>query len=223
MPRKPGIPLLAKLLYTAFMAVLVPIYWYHYGWTNFLYFCDVALFLTLAGMWMESKLLISMATVGILLPQMLWVADFVGCAIGHPITGMTDYMFHAHKPLYLRGLSLFHGWLPFLLVWLVLQLGYERKGFWGWTILSWVLLTIGYFFLPAPPAPADNLNLPVNVNYVFGMNEEKPQEWMPAPAWFLLLLAGLPIVLYLPTHWLLIGIDSWWNRTYSKTMAIPPS
>ena len=38
-----------KVAYTAFMAVLVPVYWHHYGPTNFLYFCDVALFLTLAG------------------------------------------------------------------------------------------------------------------------------------------------------------------------------
>ena len=55
------------------MAVLVPVYWYYYGPTNFLYFCDVALFLTLAGLWLESPLLISMCAVGILLPQMLWV------------------------------------------------------------------------------------------------------------------------------------------------------
>ena len=40
------IPLVVKLLYTAFVCVLVPIYWHLYGPTNFLYFCDVALLLT---------------------------------------------------------------------------------------------------------------------------------------------------------------------------------
>jgi hypothetical protein len=42
------LPLALKLVYTAFMAVLVPVYWHYYGPTNFLYFCDVALFLTAA-------------------------------------------------------------------------------------------------------------------------------------------------------------------------------
>jgi hypothetical protein len=39
------LPLWLKLAYSAFMAVLVPVYWYYYGPTNFLYFCDVALIL----------------------------------------------------------------------------------------------------------------------------------------------------------------------------------
>src|SRR5215213_8677519 len=30
------LPLAPKLLFTGFMAVLVPVYWYHYGPTNFL-------------------------------------------------------------------------------------------------------------------------------------------------------------------------------------------
>ena len=34
---------------------------------------------------------------------------------------MTDYMFDADHSLFLRGLSLFHGWLPFLLVYLVVE------------------------------------------------------------------------------------------------------
>ena len=71
------LPLWLKLVYTAFMVVLVPVYWYYYGPTNFLYFCDVALILTLVGIWIESPLLISMCAVGILAPQTLWVVDFL--------------------------------------------------------------------------------------------------------------------------------------------------
>ena len=74
------LPLWLKLVYTAFMAVLVPVYWHYYGPTNFLYFCDVALILTLIGIWLESPLLVSMCAVGILLPQALWVVDFLGNA-----------------------------------------------------------------------------------------------------------------------------------------------
>ena len=117
------LPLWFKLAYSAFMAVLVPVYWHYYGPTNFLYFCDVALILTLVGIWLESPLLISMCAVGILLPQALWVVDFLGNLLGFPITGMTDYMFKHENSLFLRGLSLFHGWLPFLLAFLAWRLG----------------------------------------------------------------------------------------------------
>src|SRR5262245_61534598 len=87
---KSRIPLWLKLALTAFVAVLVPFYLAEYGPTNFLFCCDVALFMTLAGVWLESPLLISMPAVGILLPQMLWCIDFLGGLFGHPITGMTN-------------------------------------------------------------------------------------------------------------------------------------
>ena len=105
------IPVPVKLAYTAFMAVLIPVYWYFYGPTNFLYFCDLALILTLIGVWIDSPLLVSMCAVGIIFPQLLWCLDFAGNFLGAPITGMTNYMFSS-SPLFLRGLSLFHGWLP---------------------------------------------------------------------------------------------------------------
>src|SRR5436853_4057131 len=76
------IPLYLKLLLTAFVAVLVPFYLHAYGPTNFLYFCDVALLMTLAALWLESPLLVSMAAVGITLPQTLWVVDFMGGMFG---------------------------------------------------------------------------------------------------------------------------------------------
>src|SRR4051794_6893302 len=73
MPATNRLPLPFKLAYTAFMAVLIPVYWYYYGPTNFLYFCDVTLIITLIAVWIESPLLISMCAVGILLPQVYWV------------------------------------------------------------------------------------------------------------------------------------------------------
>jgi len=46
-----SIPLWVKIAYTVFLAVLIPNYWRVYGPTNFLYFCDVAAFLTLLRMY----------------------------------------------------------------------------------------------------------------------------------------------------------------------------
>ena len=108
------IPLWAKLILTVYVAVLLPIYWVTYGPTNFLLFCDMALLLTLLAMWRESALLVSAAAVGILLPQLLWALDFLSSLVGHPVTGMTEYMFQSSIPLHVRFLSFFHFWLPFL-------------------------------------------------------------------------------------------------------------
>jgi len=65
------------------------------------------------------------------------------------------------------------------------------------------LLPICYFLLPAPPPPADNPGLPVNVNYVYGFSNEAPQTWMPEGLWLGMLIIGLPLLVYWPTHRLL--------------------
>jgi hypothetical protein len=195
------IPLWLKVLYTAFMLVLVPVYWHYYGPTNFLYFCDIALFLTLAGIWLESPLLVSMCAVGILAPQALWVLDFVLNFVSVSLIGMTDYMFKHENSLFLRGLSLFHGWLPFLLAWLVWQAGYDRRAFPAWTALTWALLPFCFFFMP-PPDPNAGLT-PVNINYVWGPSDNTPQTLVHPYVWLAGLMIGMPLVLYWPVHLLL--------------------
>ena len=194
------IPLALKLGYSAFMAVLIPVYWASYGPTNFLYFCDVALLLTLVGIWRESRLLVSMSAVGILLPQALWCVDFVMQITGHKFTGMTAYMFDSQRSLFLRGLSLFHGWLPFLLVYLVAKLGYDRRAGRAWTLLGWVLCLIAFFALPPAGAALTDPKTPTNVNYVFGLDDVRPQSWMPTGSYLATWMAGLAAVVYWPTH-----------------------
>src|SRR5947199_5725047 len=88
------VPRWFKLAYTAFVCVLVPYYWYAYGPTNFLYYCDVALLVTGVAVWLESPLLASAPAVGILLPQALWMVDFLCGVVGIKLTGMTAYMFN---------------------------------------------------------------------------------------------------------------------------------
>ncbi len=197
------IPLWIKLSYTAFMAVLAPVYYSEYGLTNFLYFCDIALFLTLVGVWTESAFLTSMAAVGILAPQMIWCADFAAQLAGFKITGMTAYMFNPELPLFLRGLSFFHGWLPFFLVFLVARLGYDRRALPAWTLTAWSLMLISYFFMPRPGTVLPNPKAPVNINYVFGSSDDAAQTWMPELAWLSLMLVALPVFFYVPTHFVL--------------------
>jgi len=197
------IPVWVKLLYTLFVLILVPHYLRTYGPTNFLYFCDVALLVTLPAIWFENTLLVSAAAVGILLPQLLWMIDFLGSAIGLPITGMTAYMFNDALPLFARFLSFFHFWLPLFLLWLLTRLGYDRRAVWVWSATAFVLMMVSYFFLPPPPAPPENPGLPVNVNYVFGLSDEHAQEWMHPLLYLSCLQVILPLAIFWPTHILL--------------------
>lgn len=194
------IPLAAKVIYSVFVLVMVPIYFRDYGPTNFLYFCDVAVFLTLFGMWLENALLISMCSVGLLLPQTLWLFDFGGQLLGFRGLGMTAYMFDHNLPLLTRGLSLFHGWLPLLLVWLLIRLGYDKRAFPIWSVLAAALVFISYFFLPPAGAHLANPNTPVNIDYVYGFNDKVPQHWVNQDLYVVLWIAALFLMAFLPTH-----------------------
>lgn len=184
------IPLSAKLIYTVWMAVWIPVYWMHAGPTNFLWLCDVANFLIALALWAESPLLISAQAVGVLFVQIVWCGDYFGRLIlgRHPIGG-TEYMFDEAKPLYLRLFSLFHVAMPPLLLWSVKRLGYDRRGWLLQTAITWVLLPATWL-LVAPDR---------NVNWVwkpFG----KPQELLTPPIYLLALCFLYPLLLYLPTH-----------------------
>jgi len=196
------IPLWVKPFYTAFVAVLVPAYWQRYGPTNFLYFCDVALLLTVPALWLEDALLASACLVGIFIPQLLWQIDFVVEATGGKFTGLTGYMFNTEKPWFPRFLSFFHFWLPLFLLWVVWRLGYDRRALVLWTVLAWALMLICWLWMPAPGAEADP-DMPVNINYVWGFDPDKPQQWMSPPLYLAVLMVVLPVGIFGPTHWLL--------------------
>ena len=211
----PRIPLWLKIAYTAFMVVLIPSYWRAYGPSNFLYFCDVALFMTLVAIWMESPLLASVPAVGIIIPQIGWCVDYACGMFGYFPIGLTMYMFE-HETLfewYYDGLSLFHGWLPFLIVYMVAKLGYDRRALVVWTLSAWALLIVCYLWMPPPGGPAkDELDreFPRNINYVYGLADDKAQEWMHPHLWFAVVFVGLPLLVFLPTHWVL---SKWRGRS----------
>ena len=116
---------------------------------------------------------------------------------GH-IIDLTEYMFDSRIPLYMRGLSLFHGWLPLLLLWMVWRLGYDRRAWWAQTLLGWAVLVLCYLLVPE----IDNAHAG-NVNKIFGPSDEAPQTRMPQFAWVGVLMLAYPVVIYLPTHFLL--------------------
>lgn len=52
------------------------------------------------------------------------------------------------------GLSMFHVFLPALLVWMLYRLGYDRRAWLAATLLCWVVLPATYLFTD----PARNIN-----------------------------------------------------------------
>jgi len=138
------LPLAAKLAFTAWMLVWVPLYWIGNGAANFLWICDFANFAMLYALWRESSLVASSQLAGVLFIQSLWAIDFFGGAIAgaHPIGG-TEYMFDPAKPLWLRALSLFHLWSVPLLVWMVRRLGHDPRGWKLQTGIAAVLFPAG--------------------------------------------------------------------------------
>ena len=140
------IPLATKLLYTAWMAVWVPLYWQQNGAANFLWLCDFANWVVFLAVWSESALLVSSQLAGVFLIQLVWAVDFISALLvgRHPVGG-TEYMFDAAKPLWLRSLSLFHLWTVPLLVWLVGRVGYDRRGWRVQTAIAGVLFPLGIF------------------------------------------------------------------------------
>src|SRR5262245_61708329 len=198
------VPMPLKIVYTAFVAVLVPYYWATYTPWNFLYFCDVALLLTLVAVWTENALLVSMSSVGILLPQTLWVLDWLVRAVaGIHLTGMTAYMFDPAIPIFVRGLSTFHGWLPFVLLYLLSRLGYDRRAYAAQAVLAVALLLVCFYLAPKPPPSIEFPSHAVNINYVYGMDDKHPQTVMAPELWLLLMIVVNVLVLYVPTHLIL--------------------
>jgi len=187
------IPLVVKVLHTLFVLVLIPAYWAHYGPGNFLWFSDVALFLSVVAIWTESSLLVSMQAVGVLALETFWIVDVLARLIaGVQITGLSDYMFKQKNPLSIRALSLFHLWLPLLLLWMVHRFGYDRRALLAQTLLAWIVIPLTY--LLTDPSK--------NINWVHGIGSQ-PQTWLPSWMWLTVLMIAFPVCVYWPTHLLL--------------------
>ncbi len=192
--RKIALPV--KVLYTIFVAILIPPYWRVYGPANFLWVSDLGLIIGLAALWLENGLLARMQAVSLLFLELVWNFDFFARLITgiHPV-GISSYMFDSGKSLFVRGLSLFHVFLPFFLLWLVYHLGYDQRALAAQTIFFWFILLVCYFFTD----PSEN------INWAFGPGNQ-PQRRIAPGLYLAAVLAFVPLCVYLPTHILLKAI-----------------
>jgi len=190
-PSSHAFPLL-RWFATFWMVLWLPAYSRVWGWANLLHLCDVAIFLSFAGVWFANPLLLSSQAVNSVAAGVLWVAD-VGWRVitGHFLVGGTEYMWDSRYPLWVRLLSIFHIGLPMVLLWTLRKVGYDKRalGFQG--AIAAVLLFVSRF-LPAS----------LNMNYAFS-DPVFHRTWGPAPAHLGLIFVVLVAVIYWPTHLLL--------------------
>jgi len=104
-------------------------------------------------------------------------------------------MFDLQKPLYLRMLSLFHVFLPLLLLWMISRLGYAQGAWIAQTVLAWLVLPLTYW-LSGPNE---------NINWVYGPGTG-PQKRLSPGIYLVLVMLFFPVFVYFPAHVLLMMI-----------------
>lgn len=188
-----------RIIVTAWVVGLVPVYWRHYGPANFLWFSDLALFLTTISLWTGNRWPVSMAAVSVLLLEVVWNIDLLlRLVAGVRPVGLTDYMFDPSYPLYVRLLSLFHVWMPPLMLWLLHRNGYEPRAWIAQTAVAWVILPLAFWLGPEGS----------NINWTRDTGTNL-QRWLPPGGHLALVMIAFPVIVHLPTHLLL-------NRMFAR-------
>ena len=174
----------------AWLAVYLPSYAIAYGFTNFLFLCNLGVMLTAAALLWESRLVLSSQAVAAPVIGLAWAVDAGWRVVtGAHLFGGTEYMWDPQYPLFTRLLSLYHLAWPVLVVVLVRRVGYDRR---GWALQSGiaggVVICCRLF-----TAPAENINFAF-VDPIFG------RAFEPAALHIGIVLGGLAGVAYGLTH-----------------------
>ena len=138
----------------AWLLLYVPSYTAAYGPANFLFLCNLSVFITALGLWLGSPLLLSSQAVGLLIVSCVWTLDVASRLLtgGHWIGG-TEYMWDPRWPLATRLMSLYHAAAPLLLVYTLRRVGYDRRGLALQSAIATAAILLGRLF-----GPAANLN-----------------------------------------------------------------
>lgn len=198
------VPFWSKIFITLHTMLMLPLYTHAYGLVNFLYVCDAALLWAFYGAVNDDALFLSSALVGVLVSQFVWCLDLAVVLFGHRGIGLALYMTNPDIPWTLRALSLFHAWLPAILLWWVgVYSGYDVRAFHLWSGISAALGLVSYW---SSPECGGSKAMPRNINKCFGPSDEQKQTQVHPWVWLVGLNVVLTVVIYYPTHILLSRI-----------------
>ncbi len=171
------------------LLVWIPAYWKFYGPANFLRLCDLAIFLSVAGLWSDGALLLSSQALSSFIPGALWSIDALSRLLfGHHLFGGTEYLFDSRLPLALRLLSCFHLVLPIFLLWAISLTGYDPRALSLQSLVAAVALLASRFTSPA-----------ANINFAF-RDPLFHRALGPFPLHLLSIFLGFLLLCYLPAH-----------------------
>ena len=197
-----SVPLPARLFFTAWMAFWMPVILVTSGAQNFWWLCNLAQFLLLIAVWIDGRLLISSQAGTVLVVGLVWTMDLMGALVlGSSPFGITSYMFNEELALIQRATSTYHVWLPVFVVWLVLRMGYDRRGF-------WLQCGIGTLAVVGSAIFGESGR---NLNYTeapFGIE----QTWLPDWQFIPLLCIATALLVYLPGHLIVRWLDTAYHR-----------
>lgn len=166
-----------------------PVYWHAWGVANFLHLCDVAVILTCIGLWTNSALLLSSQAVSSVVIDILWTLDVAAWLLfRRHFIGGTEYLFDATVPLGVRLLSLFHIVMPFILLWSLSRLRYNRRGFALQAAIALPVVVASRFV-----TPDKNLNFAQTAPFFH-------RQLGPAPVHLAITYLAVVLGVYLPTH-----------------------
>ena len=121
------IPRAVRWAALAWLAAWLPLHLVAYPPWTLLWWCGHGAILTVIGLVLGRRLLLSWQAVALLVPQTLYVADALARLVTGARGGGTSYLFDASVPWPVRALSSFHFAMPVVLVWAVRRLGYDRR------------------------------------------------------------------------------------------------
>lgn len=174
----------------AWLVVYLPSYSAAYGFTNFLFLCNLGVMLTAAALLCDSRLVLSSQAVAAPVIGIAWALDAGWRVVfGHHLYGGTEYMWDPQYPLFTRLLSLYHLAWPVLTVVLVRRVGYDRRGWQLQTGIAAGAVIVSRLFTP----PAENINFAF-VDPIFG------RAFEPAALHIAIVLVSLAGVGYGLTH-----------------------
>lgn len=175
------------------LAVYLPSYAIAYGFTNFLFLCNLGVMLTAAALVWENRLVLSSQAVAAPVIGLAWALDAGWrVAFGQHLFGGTEYMWDPQYPLFTRLLSLYHLAWPLLVVALVRRVGYDRRGWALQTGIAASAVLLSRLFT----APAENINFAF-VDPIFG------RAFSPPALHLAIVLGALAGVAYGVTHFAL--------------------
>ncbi len=183
------IPNSIRWLALLWLVLWFPVYWHAWGVANFLHLCDVAVILTCIGLWTNSALLLSSQAVSSVVIDILWTLDVAAWLLfRRHFIGGTEYLFDATVPLGVRLLSLFHIVMPFILLWSLSQLRYNRRGF-----ALQVAITLPVVIASRFVTPDKNLNFAQTAPFFH-------RQLGPAPVHLAITYLAVVLGVYVPTH-----------------------